>query len=140
MSNFIIFPLATSWNENSADNYPMWFDSDGKTPVYFPYSLGNFENIGEPAGHPLYLFTNTCSISDVELFIDPVPGTAYQAWSLAKGLYGRPMLYNDYMRPLQWPQLTAYTWYQIWIKFNPELATGNPNNINLRLTGDLISQ
>lgn len=140
MSNFIIFTLTTSWNEHSAENYPTWFDSDGQTPIYFPYSFGNFENQGEPAGRPIYLFTNSCSISNPQLFVDPQPNTAYRAWSLAKGLNDRPMLYNDYMRPLQWPQLTAYTWYQIWVKFNPELAVGNPNSINLRLTGELISQ
>jgi hypothetical protein len=116
-----------------------WFLEDKVTPITFPYSLGNFITNGEAPNKLLYLYTDVYSISNASLSIQQSLDTAYKAWRISKDIFGRPMLFTDYLTPLSWSNLIARTWYPIWIKFLPEIATGNPNDINLVLKGELNS-
>jgi hypothetical protein len=116
-----------------------WYEDNQKTPVTFPHALGSFTK-GDGHIQRIWLYNSGPeSLATAKLKIEPVPGCQVIAWQIAKDYNGRPQAFIDYLLPMAFSGIPAYTWTPIWLKFNPELANENenPQTIDLRLTAEL---
>lgn len=116
-----------------------WYKNDQKTLITFPYNLGAFTR-GDGHLQRLWIYNSGPeSLVDTELRIEPDPASSVLAWQIAKDYNGRPQAFIDYLLPMRFSSIPAYTLTPLWIKFNPDAANENenPQTIDLRLIAEL---
>lgn len=116
-----------------------WYDSDKRTELDFPLSLGVFSH-GE-APNKLIWFYSDETLEGFRMKIEEVEGDPmWKALKIAKDYNTRPQAFIDYLSELYWDIIQANTWVPLWIKFLPEKLPVQEAafQVNLRLTAETL--
>jgi hypothetical protein len=116
----------------------LWTE-DRQTQLVDPIDLGNFVINAEWQKYWLYN-SGPESILNLILSIDQGAGTtnAYKNYFIAREFNGHPQAYHDYMNPMKFKVLSAYTWTPLWMRCDIANAdiTNNPQTARLSLNGE----
>jgi hypothetical protein len=113
--------------------------NDRKTQLTDPILLGNYVIDAEWKRYWIYN-SGPESILGFTMSVDQgsASTSAYSHYLLAKEFNGHPQAYHDYMNPLRFKVLSAYSWTPFWMR--PDIAkmekSNNPNLARLVLSGE----